>query len=120
MGLAVWGKWMALRKMVASHPDNHLMTVNSNRQKLCLLIGGVLAFSSVATLVRAQSETPPATGDQVVADEAPAQAPKIDKWNDAHSIPRNRQFSVSWPKLLSFWLLFLVSQIKNFTSWFPK
>ncbi len=108
MGLAVWGKWMALRKMVASHPDNHLMTVNSNRQRLCLLIGSLLAFSSVATLVRAQSETLPATGDQVVADEAPAQAPKIDKWNDAHSIPRNRQFSVSWPKLLSFWLLFLI------------
>jgi type II secretory ATPase GspE/PulE/Tfp pilus assembly ATPase PilB-like protein len=98
--------------VVANHPDNHRMKANSKQQKLCLLIGGLLAFSSVATLVRAQPEIPPATGeqagDQVVAGEGPAQAPKIDKWNDAHSIPRNRQFSVSWPKLLSFWLLFLI------------
>ena len=75
---------MAFRKMVAHHLDNHRMTANLNPQKLCLLIGGVLAFCSVATLVCAQAENLPATGDQVVADEGPVQAPKIDKWNDAH------------------------------------
>ena len=111
--------------MVINHPDNHLMKAYFNRQNLFLLICGLLAVGSIATVARAQQngadapenrllpEAPPAAGEDVAGEgpaEAalPAQAPKIDKWNDAHSIPRNHQFSVSWPKLLIFWLLFLI------------
>ena len=34
--------------------------------------------------------------------------PNLDKWNDAHSIPRLKQPSIAWPKLLLIWLLFLI------------
>ena len=106
--------------MVANHPDNHLMKAYFNRQGLALLICGLLAVGSIATLAHAQQDPVDApeagekeTGEDVAGEgpaEAalPAQAPKIDKWNDVHSIPRNRQFSVSWLKLLIFWLLFLI------------
>jgi type II secretory ATPase GspE/PulE/Tfp pilus assembly ATPase PilB-like protein len=122
MSQVVRVKWVALREVVANHPDNHLMKVYFNRQSLSLLICGLLAVGSIATLACAQpngADVPdnnrqdaPADQDVAGAEPAeaalPAQAPKIDKWNDAHSIPRNRQFSVSWPKLLIFWLLFLI------------
>jgi len=108
--------------MVANPPDDHLMKAYFNRQGLSLLICGLLAVGSIATLARAQQDPADAPdnnrqdapADQDVAGEGPAeaalpaQAPKIDKWNDVHSIPRNRQFSVSWLKLLIFWLLFLI------------
>ena len=37
-----------------------------------------------------------------------AAMPQLDKWNDAHSIPRLKQPFISWPKLLLIWLLFLI------------
>ena len=97
------------------------MKVYFNRQYLLLLICGLFAVGSIATLACAQpngtdapgNNVQVAPGDQNVTGEAaeaamPPQAREIDKWNDAHSIPRNKRFSVSWLKLLSFWLLFLI------------
>ena len=41
------------------------------------------------------------------AAEAPPQ-PQLDKWNDAHSIPRSNQPAFNWLKLLSLFLLVLI------------
>jgi type II secretory ATPase GspE/PulE/Tfp pilus assembly ATPase PilB-like protein len=52
----------------------------------------------------------PADANAAPAEQAapPAEAPKLDKWNDAHSIPRVKRFFIYWFKLLALWLLFLV------------
>ncbi|HEX3599300.1 MAG TPA: ATPase, T2SS/T4P/T4SS family [Lacipirellulaceae bacterium] len=43
-------------------------------------------------------------------DEAAPPAPviKLDKYNDAHSIPRLKHPAISWVKLLGIWLLFII------------
>src|SRR5262245_11646672 len=47
--------------------------------------------------------------DAAAAEEAPApvHVPQ-DKWDDAHSIGRWNYSLVSWPKLFSIWLLFVI------------
>ena len=73
-----------------------------------------LAFLLVAaapTLLWAQEEQP--VGDQEAAAEeaeaaAPPPAPAADKWNDAHSIPRLKAPAITWPKLLTLFLVYLI------------
>jgi type II secretory ATPase GspE/PulE/Tfp pilus assembly ATPase PilB-like protein len=50
----------------------------------------------------------PAAEQPPAAAAPPAPAPNLDKWNDSHSIPRLKQLSVAWPKLLLVWLLFMI------------
>ncbi len=75
-------------------------------------------FASVAALPLstgwAQEEAPaettgeePTAEEEAVAPPAPA-ARELDKWNDAHSVPRADGPFTHWFKLLSLWLLFLV------------
>ena len=84
---------------------------------LILLAGGGLLLP--ASIVAAQDERPVAPADAAPAvdvaaapvEEAPAPAPpppQLDKWNDAHSIPRSKVAAVYWVKLLGIWLLFLL------------
>jgi type II secretory ATPase GspE/PulE/Tfp pilus assembly ATPase PilB-like protein len=50
-------------------------------------------------------------GDTAASAEeapAPAPAPQLDKWNDAHSIPRSKGSAVNLWKLLAIWLLFVI------------
>lgn len=43
------------------------------------------------------------------AEAAPAPPVKpADKYNDAHSVARLKEFAIYWPKLLGIWLLFLI------------
>ena len=57
----------------------------------------------------AQEDQPADAADEEAAPAAPAPEPQqIDKWNDAHSIPRMKQPFIAWPKLLALGLLFLV------------
>src|SRR5262249_29772034 len=44
------------------------------------------------------------------AEEAKPAAPviKLDKYNDAHSIPRLKRPAISWIKLAGIWILFLI------------
>src|SRR4029077_5170577 len=42
------------------------------------------------------------------AAEAAPPAPSLDKWNDAHSIPRSNRPAFNWLKLASLFLLFLI------------
>lgn len=51
-----------------------------------------------------------ASEDAAAAEEVPPPPPppKLDKWNDAHSIPRSNVSAVSWLKLFSIWLLFII------------
>jgi type II secretory ATPase GspE/PulE/Tfp pilus assembly ATPase PilB-like protein len=80
-----------------------------------IFLGALLAGVSGAFLplpvVRAQ-EAPPAAAapaDQAGAvAEPPAPAPQLDKWNDAHSIPRSNHPAFNWIKLASLFLLFLI------------
>jgi type II secretory ATPase GspE/PulE/Tfp pilus assembly ATPase PilB-like protein len=59
---------------------------------------------------------PPAAGEPAAQPRAaaPAEAPpaapviKLDKYNDAHSIPRLKHPAISWVKLGGIWLLFLI------------
>ncbi len=60
---------------------------------------------------------PPAAGQPgaaqpggVPAPEPPPAAPvvKLDKYNDAHSIPRLKHPALSWGKLVGIWILFLI------------
>lgn len=78
-----------------------------------LLIGGGVLAPSAA--VRAQEEAAaPADEAGAPTDEAATEAevppppPQMDKWNDAHSIPRSNHPAVSWLKLLGIWLTFLL------------
>src|SRR3989304_512313 len=71
--------------------------------------GGTLLPSSV---IWAQEEQPAAPADDAAAaaaEEAPAPAPppRLDQWNDAHSIPRSKVSAVYWVKLFLIWLLFV-------------
>jgi type II secretory ATPase GspE/PulE/Tfp pilus assembly ATPase PilB-like protein len=76
------------------------------------------SLCALVSIAVAQEEAPADApqGEQVEqpADEAaaePVAAPppaNLDKWNDAHSIPRMKQPFFYWPKLLTFWLLFLI------------
>lgn len=70
---------------------------------LALLASGGTLLSGTAA--RAQDEQPAAAADEA---PAPAPPPRLDKWNDAHSIPRSRVSAVYWPKLLIIWLLFVI------------
>jgi type II secretory ATPase GspE/PulE/Tfp pilus assembly ATPase PilB-like protein len=77
---------------------------------LFLLAGGAMLTAPVAW---AQEEQPAdaAPADDAVAipaEAAPAPPPQLDKWNDAHSIPRSKISAVYWVKLLVIWLLFLL------------
>lgn len=87
-----------------------------------LLAGWLLGSIGFASLMSAQ-EGPeagaagaPAGDDEADGqdegaedDAAPPPKPaKLDKWGDAHSIRRAGSFSISWPKLLLIWLLFLI------------
>ena len=61
--------------------------------------------------MRAQEAAPPAAAgaDQAApAAEAAPPAPSLDKWNDAHSIPRRNRPAFNWLKLASLFLLFLI------------
>jgi type II secretory ATPase GspE/PulE/Tfp pilus assembly ATPase PilB-like protein len=54
---------------------------------------------------------PDAAAPDAPTPDAPAPAPappNLDKWNDAHSIPRMKRPFFYWPKLLAIWLLFLI------------
>jgi type II secretory ATPase GspE/PulE/Tfp pilus assembly ATPase PilB-like protein len=72
----------------------------------------------------AATEADVAAGDVAAGEEAatpaeevppPPPPPQLDKWNDAHSIPRSKVSSVNWLKLLAIWLLFVI-WIKS-TDW---
>jgi type II secretory ATPase GspE/PulE/Tfp pilus assembly ATPase PilB-like protein len=61
--------------------------------------------------VPADSAAPADDAAAVPAEDAPAPAPpppQLDKWNDAHSIPRSKVSSVYWLKLFVVWLLFVI------------
>src|SRR5215510_6230806 len=90
---------------------------------ILFLAGGDAPFGG--TPVRAQEEQPAGAAapaeDAAPADEAPAEdaaaaeevpppppPPQFDKWNDSHSIPRSKVSAVSWLKLFSIWLLFVI------------
>jgi type II secretory ATPase GspE/PulE/Tfp pilus assembly ATPase PilB-like protein len=87
-----------------------------------LVFLGLLLLASCGTLLPAkvawaQEEQPAAPADAAApvdaapAEEVPAPAPpppKLDKWNDAHSIPRSAVSAVYWIKLLVIWLLFVI------------
>jgi type II secretory ATPase GspE/PulE/Tfp pilus assembly ATPase PilB-like protein len=69
---------------------------------IALLAGGVgVAWLSPPAVVYAQEAAAEA------GDEA-APAPQLDRWNDAHSIPRVSRPMIAWPELLVIWLLFLL------------
>jgi len=72
----------------------------------------LLVCASVVALPRADvwAQEEAAAGAEAVgeADEVAAPAPSIVRWNDAHSIPRLKSPSLSWLKLASVWLLFLI------------
>ncbi len=73
-----------------------------------LLAGWVaMACLSSAAPVFAQQADGAATADAGDQAEA-APPPKLDKWNDQHSIPRSGRPMIAWPKLLVIWLLFLL------------
>jgi type II secretory ATPase GspE/PulE/Tfp pilus assembly ATPase PilB-like protein len=74
---------------------------------IVLSFGGLLVPLS---LVHAQDAAAPvaAPGDQPPAAEAPPPPPQLDKWNDAHSIPRSQRPAFNWLKLATIFVLFLV------------
>jgi type II secretory ATPase GspE/PulE/Tfp pilus assembly ATPase PilB-like protein len=55
-------------------------------------------------------EAPAGDAAAAPAEEAPAPVPAkpLDKWNDAHSIPRSEISAIYWVKLLVIWLLFVI------------
>lgn len=84
---------------------------------MLLLAGGGAPFGG--SPVRAQEAPPagaaaPAEGtaaaEAAAAEEVPPPPPPphLDKWNDNHSIPRSKVSAVSWLKLFSVWLLFVI------------
>lgn len=95
---------------------------------LLLLASCGLLLSNAAVWAQEERPAPPADAaapvveapadeaaiDEAVAapaEEAPAPAPpppQLDKWNDAHSIPRSKVSAVFWIKLLVIWLLFVI------------
>jgi type II secretory ATPase GspE/PulE/Tfp pilus assembly ATPase PilB-like protein len=70
------------------------------------VVGAVVLSRSTAW---AQADAATDSQSQAAADQAAAQPPpSLDRWNDAHSIPRFDRPSISWLKLASIWLLFLI------------
>src|SRR5688572_485174 len=95
------------------------------RSVMWLLLVLLSSFCAQASVAVAQEEAPAGAqpaGEQAqaasdapapdaAAPDAPAPAPaptNLDKWNDAHSIPRMKRPFFYWPKLLAIWLLFLI------------
>jgi type II secretory ATPase GspE/PulE/Tfp pilus assembly ATPase PilB-like protein len=72
---------------------------------LLLGFGGVLM---PLPLLRAQDAAAPAGQPPGAAAEAPAPQPQLDKWNDAHSIPRSNHPAFNWVKLLTLFILFAI------------
>jgi type II secretory ATPase GspE/PulE/Tfp pilus assembly ATPase PilB-like protein len=58
--------------------------------------------------VRAQEGAAAGADQAAPAAEAAPPAPSLDKWNDAHSIPRSNRPAFNWLKLASLFLLFLI------------
>lgn len=58
----------------------------------------------------APADQQPAAGEPAAAEPAapPAPKPNLDKWNDAHSIFRLKQSSISWSKMFLIWMVFLI------------
>src|SRR3990172_537178 len=78
-----------------------------------LLAGGALPSGPVVWAQERQPADAAGAADAAAApaEEAPAPAPviqQLDKWNDAHSIPRSKVPAAYWAKLLGIWLLFLI------------
>lgn len=77
-----------------------------------LLICFLWAFVSMVALPRtevwAQDESAAAADADAAAEPAPEPAPQLDRWNDDHSIYRADRPFISWLKLGSIWLLFLI------------
>jgi len=75
---------------------------------ICLLVACVSVVALPRTEVQAQD--PAAAGAEVATEdnEAAADTKPSDRWNDTHSIWRLEQPSISWLKLASIWLLFLI------------
>jgi type II secretory ATPase GspE/PulE/Tfp pilus assembly ATPase PilB-like protein len=78
---------------------------------------GMLLVGSVGALLPARpaqaQDDPAAAADEATAvegaeAEAAAPPPQLDKWNDAHSIPRSKRPALHWGKLLAIGLLFLI------------
>jgi type II secretory ATPase GspE/PulE/Tfp pilus assembly ATPase PilB-like protein len=78
---------------------------------LFLLVGGGALLPAPAAWAQEEQPADAAPADDAAApvEAAPAPPPpQLDKWNDAHSIPRSKISAVYWVKLLVIWLLFLV------------
>lgn len=78
---------------------------------LVLSTGGGLVLGTPS----AWAQDPPPADDAGVpaeeaaaAEEAHAPAPQLDKWNDAHSIPRSKGAAINWLKLFAIWFLFVI------------
>lgn len=74
---------------------------------ICFLFAGVSVVALPRAEVWAQDDAA-AVADAVDESEEAAPAQPLDRWDDAHSIPRLKSPSVSWLKLASIWLLFLI------------
>jgi type II secretory ATPase GspE/PulE/Tfp pilus assembly ATPase PilB-like protein len=73
-----------------------------------LLMGAVSAVLPPRAL-RAQEAAPAAAGaDQGAVAEPAAPAPQLDKWNDAHSIPRTSHYALNGLKIGAIFLIFLI------------
>jgi type II secretory ATPase GspE/PulE/Tfp pilus assembly ATPase PilB-like protein len=69
---------------------------------IALLVGGIgAAWLTPPAVVYAQQ---PSAG----AGDAAAPPPRLDKWNDAHSIWRSDRPYIAWLKILVIWLLFVL------------
>jgi type II secretory ATPase GspE/PulE/Tfp pilus assembly ATPase PilB-like protein len=88
------------------------------RLAICVVLFATGSFGAPGSYIHAQEQVPaegqPAEqpAEQAV-DEAAASTPapptvQEDKWNDAHSVLRMKRPFFYWPKLLAFWLLFLM------------
>jgi type II secretory ATPase GspE/PulE/Tfp pilus assembly ATPase PilB-like protein len=88
------------------------------RLAICLVLLAAWSLGGPRPCLHAQEEVPadaPPEGQpaEPAADDAAASAPappavQEDKWNDAHSVLRMKRPFFYWPKLLAFWLLFLI------------
>jgi type II secretory ATPase GspE/PulE/Tfp pilus assembly ATPase PilB-like protein len=80
------------------------------RSPWCIVVGVLLLGSASALLpAKAALAQEEAAADAEGEEAAPAPPPApLDKWNDAHSIPRSKSAAIQWTKLLSIWLLFLI------------
>jgi type II secretory ATPase GspE/PulE/Tfp pilus assembly ATPase PilB-like protein len=77
---------------------------------LILSICGGLLWNAMPACAQ---DVPPTDAAEPADDAAadapvPAPPPRLDKWNDAHSIPRANGSAIAWWKLFLVWLLFVV------------